>query len=227
MKPEVERGNLMTGWRWWSIVVFAALAVVGPVNAGAQEVRGFERLDDRLSPATVERLQAIAQRAERAGVPPELLRRKMVEGVSKGVTGARLELAIEAYARRLATARELAGPDAGPDVLAAAAEAAERGVPPGRIRAFVSANPNPLRSTVGLRVLGDLRDLGVPDGEAARGVNAALDRGLRGERLLAVSAAVRRRVGAGEDPSAALRAEVDIGRGPADRRRPPRRRRPN
>lgn len=217
----------MTGWRWRSITLFAALVLTGPVNAGAQELRGFERLDDRLTPATVERLQAIAQRAERAGVPPELLRRKAMEGVSKGVTGARLEQAIEAYARRLATARELAGPDAGPDVLAAAAEAAEHGVPPGRIRAFVSANPNPVRSTVGLRVLGDLRDLGVPDAEAARGVNAALDRGMRGERLLAVSAAVRRRIAAGEDPTAALRAEVDVGRGPADSRRPPGRRRPN
>jgi hypothetical protein len=197
------------------------------VNAGAQELRGFERLDDRLSPATVERLQSIAQRAQRAGVPPELLRRKAVEGVSKGVTGARLEQAIEAYAGRLVTARQLAGPDAGPDVLAAAAEAAERGVPPGRIRAFLGANPNPLRSTVGLRVLGDLQGLGVPDGEAARGVNAALDRGLRGERLLAVSAAVRRRVAPGQDPVAALRAEVNVGRTPADTRRPPGRRRPN
>lgn len=217
----------MMDWRWRSIVVFAALLVAGPANAGAQELRGFDRLDDRLSPATVERLQGIAQRAERAGVPPELLRRKAMEGVSKGVSGARLEQAVEAYARRLATARELAGPGAGPDVLVAAAEAAERGVPPRRIRAFVSANPNPVRSTVGLRVLGDLRDLGVPDTEAARGVNAALDRGMRGERLLAVSAAVRRRIAEGEDPTAALRAEVDVGRGPSDSRRPPDRRRPN
>lgn len=217
----------MIGWRRRSIAVLAALLLFGPVNAGAQELRGFERLDDRLSPATIERLQGIAQRAQRAGVPPELLRRKTIEGVSKGVTGTRLEHAIEAYARRLATARQLAGPDAGPDALAAAAEAAERGVPPGRIRAFLRANPNPLRSTVGLRVLGDLRDLGVPDAEAARGVNAALDRGLRGERLLAVSAAVRRRVAAGEDPVAALRAEVDVNRSPADSRRPPGRRRPN
>lgn len=213
----------MISSRWRSIMVLAALLLTGPANAGAQE-RGFERLDDRLSPATVERLQGIAQRAERAGVPPELLRRKAMEGVSKGVTGTRLEQAIEAYARRLVAARELAGPDAGPDLLAAVADAAERGVPPRRIRAFVSANPNPVRSTVGLRVLGDLRDLGVPDAEAARGVSAALDRGMRGERLLAVSAAVRRRIAAGEDPVGALRAEVDVRRGPADSRRPPGRR---
>ncbi len=214
----------MTGWRCRSIMVLAVLLLTGPGNARAQEARGFDRLDDRLSTATVERLQGIAQRAERAGVPPELLRRKAMEGVSKGVTGPRLEQALEAYARRLVTARELAGPGAGPDVLEAAAEAVERGVPPRRIRAFVSANPNPVRSTVGLRVLGDLRDLGVPDAEAARGVNAALDRGMRGERLLAVSAAVRRRIAAGEDPVGALRAEVDVRRGPGESRRPPGRR---
>lgn len=214
----------MTGWRCRSIMVLAALVLTGSVNAGAQELRDFDRLDDRLSPAAVERLQGIAQRAERAGVPPELLRRKAMEGVSKGVTGTRLEQAIEAYARRLVTARELAGPDAGPDLLAAVADAAERGVPPRRIRAFVSANPNPVRSTVGLRVLGDLLDLGVPEAEAARGVSAALDRGMRGERLLAVSAAVRRRIASGEDPAGALRAEVDVRRGPADARRPPGRR---
>ena len=217
----------MTGWRRRSIPIVGFLLLLLPADAGAQESRSFERLDERLSPATVERLRGIAQRAERAGVPPELLRRKAVEGVSKGVTGARLEQAIEAYARRLVSARELAGPDAGPEVLSAAAEAAEAGVPPERIRAFLRGNPNPLRSTVGLRVLGDLQGLGVPPGEAARGVNAALDRGLRGERLLAVSAAVRRRVAAGEHPSAALRAEVDVGRSPADARRQPERRRRN
>lgn len=205
-------------WRWLPVSILAVLLLL-PADAGAQQVRGFERLDERLAPETVERLRGIAARAERAGVPPELLRRKAIEGVSKGVTGARLERALEDYARRLVSAREFAGPDAGPDVLAAAAEAAEAGVPPDRIRAFLRANPNPVRSTVGLRVLGDLQNLGVPPGEAARGVNAALDRGLRGERLLAVSAAVRRRVAAGEDPSAALRAEVDVGRSPADSRR--------
>lgn len=219
--------NAMTACRRRSIPILGALLFLLPADAGAQEGRGFEVLDDRLAPSTVERLRSIAERAERAGVPPELLRRKAVEGVSKGVTGARLERAIEDYARRLVTARELAGPDAGSDVLAAAAEAAEAGVPPDRIRAFLRANPNPLRSTVGLRVLGDLQGVGVPPGEAARGVNAALDRGLRGERLLAVSAAVRRRVAAGEDPAAALRAEVDAGRPPADSRRPSDRRRRN
>ena len=175
--------------------------------------------EDRLSPETVERLREIAEQAQREGVPAQLLRRKVNEGVSKGVTGPRLERAIADYAERLAAARRLAGPDAPAGVVVAAAEAAERGVPPRRIRAFLSANPNPLRSEVGLRVLGELHHLGIPPAEAARGVNAALDRGWRGERLLALSAAVRRRVAAGEAPGSAFRSEVIDRPGPVDSRR--------
>lgn len=200
----------MSDWQWRAIPVLAALVFGAAATASAQErARPPARLERGLSQETTTRLREITQRAEREGVPPELLRRKINEGLSKGVRGPRLEQAIESYARRLVAARRLAGDDAMPDVLVAAAEAAERGVPPDRIRAFLRANPNPHRSVVGLRVFGDLLDVGVPAGEAARGVNAALDRGLRGERLLALSAAVRRRVARGEEPSSALRAEVD------------------
>lgn len=206
----------MSNRRWHVSGILAVLLLLaGAASAPAQE--------GRLAPETVERLRTIAERAERAGVPPELLRRKVSEGVSKGVTGARLEDAIEDYAGRLVAAREFVGRGASPDVLAAAAEAAERGLPPDRIRSFVRANPNPLRAVVGLRALGELHEAGVPAGPAARGINAALDRGMRGERLLALSAAVRRRVAAGEDPAAALRAEVDVRRAPVDSRRPVRR----
>jgi len=200
----------MSDWRWRAIPVCAALVFGAAATAPAQErARPPARLERGLSQETTARLREIIQRAEREGVPPELLQRKVNEGLSKGVRGPRLEQAIEAYARRLVAARRLAGDDVMSDVLVAAAEAAERGVPPDRIRAFLRANPNPHRSVVGLRVFGDLLDAGVPAGEAARGVNASLDRGLRGERLLALSAAVRRRIARGEEPSSALRAEID------------------
>lgn len=195
---------------WASLLGIALISLVVPSAAPAQERGGRPAgLEERLSPQTFERLRSIEQRAERAGVPPELLWRKANEGVSKGITGARLEQALDAYASRLGEAVQLAGRGAAPDVLEAAAGAAERGVPADRIRSFITLNPNPMRSVVGLRVLGDLVELGVSDGEAARAVNAALDRGMRGDRLLALSAAVRRRTSAGEDPVAALRAELD------------------
>lgn len=202
----------MSNWRRRSIPILALFLFAGGGVGLAQEVDRPPRLEERLAPGTVERLRSIAERAERDGVPADLLRRKVNEGVSKGVTGARLERAITDYADRLVEARRLAGPRVAAPVLAAAAEALERGVPPDRVRRFLTVHPNPVRAVVGLRVFADLRDIGVPDGPAMRGVGAALDRGLRGERLLALSAAVRRRVAAGEDPTAALRAEVDIHR---------------
>lgn len=215
----------MSARRLRSVPVLAVLLLLaGTGEVAAQQLDRPAGQEQRLSPETIETLRAITRRAQRAGVPPELLRRKVNEGVSKGVSGERLERAIAEYAGRLAAARRLAGSDAGPDVLAAAAEAVERGLPPDRVRTFVTANRNPLRSVVGLRALVELHDTGVPADEAARGVSAALDRGLRGERLLALSAAVRRRVAAGEDPTVALRAEVDGGRSPVSSRRTPRRR---
>lgn len=217
---------MSTSWHPRTFAVLAVLLFCAAGDVAAQERdRAAPALESRLSSGTVERLRAITRRAEQGGVPPELLRRKVNEGVSKGVAGERLERAIEDYAERLVAARRLAGPDASSDLLVAAAEAAERGVPAGRIRSFLSANPNPVRAVVGLRTVAELHELGVPPAEATRGVNAALDRGLRGERLLAVSAAVRRRVSAGEDPTAALRAEVDIERAPVESRRRPDRRR--
>lgn len=223
----------MSDWRLRTMSILALLLFGGAGTGLAQEFDRPPRLDQRLAPGTVERLRSIADRAERNGVPAELLRRKVNEGVSKGVTGVRLERAIADYAERLAEARRLAGPRASAPVLAAAAEALERGVPPDRVRRFLTVHPNPVRAGVGLRVFADLRDIGVPDGPAMRGVGAALDRGLRGERLLALSAAVRRRVAAGEDPTEALRAELsgdrspvrsrrDRGAGPADGRMPSR-----
>lgn len=195
------------GIRWARTGLLLVLLLLPAAAAQAQE-RGGVRYDGRLSAETVERLQSMEARAQRAGVPAELFRRKVNEGVSKGVTGPRLERAIDAYVTRLSDAVRLAGPGAAPDVLEAAAGAAERGVPPDRIRSFLTVNPNPQRSVPGLSALADLVEAGVPEGQAARGVNAALDRGMRGERLLAFSAAVRRRVGAGEDPTEALRREL-------------------
>jgi hypothetical protein len=93
-------------------------------------------------------------------------------------------------------------------------------VPAERIRTFLVANPNPRRSVLGLRVVADLDEIGVPIDEAVRGVNAGLDRGLRGERLLALSAAVRQRVRRGDNPSVALQTELGDRRSPVDSRRP-------
>lgn len=184
------------------------VGVSSPAHAQNRDRRAIdsEQLQDRLSQETIERLTQIAKRARQNGVPPQLIRQKVMEGVSKGVRGPRLERAIEDYARRLVSARNTLGAGARPEVLDAAAHAAERGVPPNRIREFAAANRDPHRAVVGLRVISELRDAGVPTDQAVRAVQSALDRGVNGERLLALSAAVRRRVRQGESPRDALQA---------------------
>jgi len=214
------------GWR--AIIVGAALLMGASMPARAQNLDrpalDSEQLQDRLSPETIDRLTRIANRARQNGVPPQLIRQKVMEGVSKGVRGARLERAIEGYARGLVAARNLLGPDARAELLEAAAQATEHGVPPNRIRDFAAANRNPRQTIVGLRVIGELKDAGVPTDPAVRAVQSALDRGLSGERLLGLSAAVRRRVRQGEAPTDALREIASAGRSGA--RRAPNRDRP-
>ncbi len=206
----------MNGFGWRAMIVGAALLIGTSTPAHAQDrdrpAIDAEQLRGRLSEETIDRLTRIAARAQQNGVPPQLIRRKVTEGVSKGVRGARLELAIEGYARRLVAARSLLGPRARPEVLEAAAQATEHGVPPNRIRDFTSANKDPRRAVVGLRVISELHDSGVPTDRAVRAVQSALDRGLNGERLLAMSAAVRRRVRQGESPADALREVNAAGR---------------
>ncbi|MDH3297185.1 MAG: hypothetical protein OEM96_02735 [Gemmatimonadota bacterium] len=195
---------------WRAVMMGAALLIGGSAPAHAQNqdrpAIDAEELQDRLSPETIDRLTQIARRAQQNGVPPRLIRQKVMEGVSKGVRGGRLVRAIEDYSRRLVEARNLLGRGARPEVLDAAAQAAEHGIPSSRIRSFAAANRDPRRAVVGLRTIGELRDAGVPTDNAVRAVQAALDRGVSGERLLALSAAVRRRVRQGESPTDALRA---------------------
>jgi hypothetical protein len=197
------------------------LATAGPSLAQERGAPGGNAcLDGRLSSDVVEQLRVLAARAQDSGVPRQLLCDKINEGVSKGVVGDRLVRGLSGYVDRLAEARNLAGPRAPAAVLEATSEALERGVPAERIRTFLVANPNPRRSVLGLRVVADLDEIGVPIDEAVRGVNAGLDRGLRGERLLALSAAVRQRVRRGDNPSVALQTELGDRRSPVDSRRP-------
>lgn len=195
---------------WRVMIVGLALLAgsVAPVRAQDGDRGAIDpgQLEGRLSEETINRLTRIARTAQENGVPPQLIRQKIMEGVSKGVRGPRLERAIADYARRLVGARNLLGAGAQPAVLDAAAEATERGVPPGRIRGFASANSDQRRIVVGLRVIAELRESGVPTDPAVRAVQAAIDRGVTGERLFSLSAAVRRRVRQGESPTNALRA---------------------
>lgn len=211
--------------RMTAMTTVILLSAAGTSAAQQRAERSGTCLDPRVTEDVAGRLEELATRAGRSGVPRQLVCAKINEGLSKGVSGDRLVRGISSYIDRLAEAGDLAGPRASSDVLEATSEALERGLPAGSIRTFLAANPNPRRSVLGLRVVADLVEIGVPVDEAARGVSTGLDRGLRGERLLALSAAVRQRVRRGEGPSDALRSELDDRRSPVDSRRPPGRRR--
>ena len=98
----------------WHALIFGLALLVGsvaPVRAqdGDRDVIDAGQLEGRLSEATIGRLIRIARTAAENGVPPQLIRQKIMEGVSKGVRGPRLENAIADYARRLVAARNLLG----------------------------------------------------------------------------------------------------------------------
>lgn len=206
----------MRGSRRLVLAAIAVFLLPGAAPVGAQDRAVC--VSESLGPQVRTALLRHVQRARDAGIPPRLVCRKINEGVSKRVPGRRLVTGTAGFVDALIVAREAAGPRASPEVLASAVDAVERGVPPQRVRAFLQANPNPRRSVVGLRVLAEFTEAGIPADAAARAVNAGLDRGMRGERLLAFSAAVRRRIRQGEAPPAALRAELE-GRNPVEGRR--------
>jgi hypothetical protein len=181
------------------------LLAAAPAHAPAQEA-GARRLEDVLPPEHATRVRELAREAQEAGVPPALIARKAFEGAAKGYPPDRIVTALESYAGRLHDASALLGPDRRPASMAAAAEALRRGVPPDAIRSLASRDRAGRDMTVPLIVLGELTEAGVPAGDALDMVNGAVDRGARGDRMLGLSAAVRRRIRRGEDWRSAVDA---------------------
>jgi hypothetical protein len=179
-------------------VALASVAVARPAPAFGQEAAN-RRLEDSFPPEYAAQVREIARNARDAGVPPALIARKAFEGVAKGYPPERIVTALDAYAGRLREASRLMGPDTRPAGLAAAAEALRRGVPPDAIRSMAARRGEGRDLAVPLIVLSDLTEAGVPTRNALEMVNSALDRGARGDRMLGMSAAIRRRMLQGAD----------------------------
>jgi hypothetical protein len=179
-------------------LVAAAIAIGSPTPVTAQE-RDSRRLEDAMPAEYAARVRAIAREAREAGVPPGLIARKAFEGVAKGYPPERVISALDAYSGRLQEARSLLGPDRRPASLAAAAEALRRGVPRDAIRSMGDRGRGARDLAVPLIVLSDLTEAGVPTENALEMVNSAMDRGTRGDQMLGLSAAVRRRMQQGAD----------------------------
>jgi len=204
----------------------AALFALPALLPAQQSAR--DRLRAALPPEAAARVEAIAARAARQGVPPRLIVGKALEGAAKGVPPERIVLAVAALAGRLGEARALLGPDRPPSTLMAAAEASRRGVPADVIRTLSRRHQGDI--AIPLIVLGELSRSGVPVDRALGVIDSAYERGQRGERLLGFSAAVRRRIARGENPQRAAeivarriregrRLPADVRRREADRAR--------
>lgn len=199
------------------VVLAAAIGIIPNVSpASGQETgvpdaeRTRERLQDALPPGDLDRIREMAGELGREGIPPQLIRRKAMEGIAKGVPPDRIVGALEDYSRRLREANDLlsaGGMDRrdGPS-LAATAEAVRRGVSPEAIRNLAGeAGGNGSRGlAVPMLVLGDLAEAGVPADQALEAVREGMRRGTTEQGMLNFSAAVRRRIRMGEDPAAAF-----------------------
>jgi len=179
-------------------LIFAGVGVGSPSPVSGQEADA-RRLEDALPAEYAARVREIAREARAAGVPPGLIARKAFEGVAKGHPPERIVPALDAYAGRLREAAGLLGADRRPGSISAAAEALRRGVPPDAIRSMASRERAGRELAAPLIVLSDLTEAGVPTEDALEMVNSAMDRGARGDQMLGLSAAVRRRMRQGAD----------------------------
>lgn len=192
-------GPAATRLRGVALVAFVAtLGSILPTPLQGQEA-GARRLEDAMPPEYAAEVREIAREAREAGVPPGLIARKAFEGMAKGYPPQRIVSALDAYAGRLRAATALLGPSPRPGSVAAAAEALRRGVPPDVIQSMAGRQRQGRDLAVPLIVLSDLTAAGVPTQDALEMVNSAMDRSARGDQMLGLSAAVRRRMRQGAD----------------------------
>ncbi|MEZ4423751.1 MAG: hypothetical protein R3E98_10090 [Gemmatimonadota bacterium] len=182
--------------------LLAMLLLAGPATTLAGQ-DAQTRLAQALPPEAVTRIEALVERATRAGAPAEPLYDKALEGAAKRVPTDRIVAALEAYAGRLQDARTLLGVEASAPAVVAGADALQRGVSADVLRTVGGEAGE--RTPVALVVLGDLTEAGVPADGALDAVRQALDRGQEPDALLQVPAAVRRLLRDGITPERAAR----------------------
>jgi hypothetical protein len=169
-----------------TLAVMTTVVGLGPgsgLASGQERDRDQTRLEESLPEGAANRVRELSRELAEAGIPPQLIRRKAIEGVAKGVPPDRIMPALEAYSRRL------------------------QEVPPEAIRSLSreqGARRGEGSLAVPLLVLGDLTEAGVPTDQALEAVQEAMRRGSPEQGMMNFSAAVRRRVRQGEDPATAF-----------------------
>jgi hypothetical protein len=175
------------------MALLAALTLA--TRVAAQEPR-LERLDS----AARAPVGAILDSARTAGLPPEPLIQRALEGTTKGAPADRVVAAVRRLATDLGRARAALGLSADPLELEAGAAALRAGASPAVLAQLRRARHQPLM--VPLAVLADLVASGVPPDSAAAAV-LALAGSARDADLVEFRRAVERDIALGASPAGA------------------------
>ncbi len=181
-----------------------ALASVLLVARGAAQDPRLARLDS----ATRAPVGAVVDSARAAGLPPEPLVQRALEGATKGAPGDHIVAAVRRLARDLGQARDALGRAATPGELEAGAAALRAGASPTLLAQLRRARPRSQRLTVPLAVLTDLVASGVPVDSAAAAV-LALAATTRDADLMEFRRTVERDIALGAPPAAAASVRVN------------------
>jgi hypothetical protein len=175
------------------VALLGALALA--TRVAAQEPR-LERLDS----AARAPVAALLDSARAAGLPPEPLIQRALEGTTKGAPPDRVVAAVRRLATDLGRARDALGQSADPLELDAGAAALRAGASPAALAQLRRARHQPLM--VPLAVLADLVASGVPPDSAAAAV-LVLAGSARDADLVEFRRAVERDIALGASPAGA------------------------
>jgi hypothetical protein len=198
-----------------TLVVIALLAI-GLGHVSAQE-NARDRARESMSPQVFQSLDALATEMVEAGIPPEPLFNKALEGLAKRVPSDRLLPAINRYAGQLRLAREAFGEVGGGPLYVAGADALQRGIDVEVLRSLGRREgDSPEPSPMAVLVLADLVEAGIPADRALGVVREALRMRTGEQQMLGMTARVRQMMRQGQSPQEAaeqVRRSLQRGRG--------------
>jgi hypothetical protein len=161
----------------------------------------------RLDPETRVVVTGVVDSAQRAGLPPEPLVQRALEGVAKGASGERITAAVRRLAADLGNARGALGASASVPEIEAGAAALRAGASPDVLRRLRGVRRPPL--TMALAVVADLVAGGVPADSAASAV-LVLAPTARDADLVEFRRAVERDIALGASPASAASSAASV-----------------
>ncbi len=188
--------------RYPTLVVLALVAIGWTPLSAQDNVR--ERARESLPSQVFQDLDALATEMVDAGIPPEPLFNKALEGLAKRVPSDRLLPAISRYAGQLRLARDAFGEVGGGPLYVAGADALQRGIDVEILRSLGRREgDSPEPSPMAVLVLADLVEAGMPADRALGVVREALRLRTGEQQMLGMTAQVRQMMRQGRSPQEA------------------------